>query len=170
MLYEYSHIKVLTHSEKKLPMVGVTVKVRITPISMNWSGECACLYVGRDNFNRGIDSRTNEDREKDVVPVRIQWGLYFKINCIKFCFLCTSEVCFKRTDKLILVTCYKKLVFGCPGDLSLDSNIESKTLNNTFLNIVEISNKLKMNFIKMQNLVVISTQKKDNFKLTGKTS
>ena len=50
--------------------------------------------------------------------------------------------------------------------LRLDSNIESKSTNNTFLNIIEIFNKLskKINIIKPQNLVVTSTSKKGNFK------
>ena len=44
----------------------------------------------------------------------------------------------------------------------LDSNIESKSLNNTYLNIIKILNKLfkKLNIIKSQNLVVKSTLKK----------
>ena len=54
--------------------------------------------------------------------------------------------------------------------LRLDSNIESKSSKNTYLNIVEISNKLfkKMNIKEMQNLVVTSTRKKDHFKFTGR--
>ena len=44
----------------------------------------------------------------------------------------------------------------------LDSNIESKSLNNTYLNIIEIFKKLfkKINIIESQNLVVTSTSKK----------
>ena len=44
----------------------------------------------------------------------------------------------------------------------LDSNIESKSLNNTYLNIIEIFNKLfkKLNIIESQNLVVTSTKAK----------
>ena len=43
-----------------------------------------------------------------------------------------------------------------------DSNIESKSLNNTYLNIIKIFNKLflKMNITEMQNLVVKLTRKK----------
>ena len=54
--------------------------------------------------------------------------------------------------------------------MSLDSNIKSKSLNNTYLKIVEIFNKLfkKMNIIEMQNLVVASSWKKGHFKFMGK--
>ena len=54
--------------------------------------------------------------------------------------------------------------------LRLDSNIELESLNNTYLNIVKIFNKLfqKMNIIEMLNLVATSTRKKGNFKFTGK--
>ena len=50
------------------------------------------------------------------------------------------------------------------------TNIESKSSNNTYWNIIKIFNKLfkKMNIIKMQNLVATSTWKKGNFKFTGK--
>ena len=52
--------------------------------------------------------------------------------------------------------------------MSLDSNIKSKALNNTYLKSVEIFNKLfkKMNIIEIQNLVV--TWKKGHFKFMGK--
>ena len=53
----------------------------------------------------------------------------------------------------------------------LDSNIESKSSNNTYLNIIEIFNKVlkKINIIKLRNLVVTSTsKKKGNFKCIRK--
>ena len=52
----------------------------------------------------------------------------------------------------------------------LDSNIESKSTNNTYLKFIEIFNKIfkKMNIIEMQNLVYTLTQKKGNFNYTGK--
>ena len=54
----------------------------------------------------------------------------------------------------------------------LASNAGSITLNYTYLNIVEIFNKLfkKMNIIEIGNLIVTSTRKKGYFKLTGKIS
>ena len=54
--------------------------------------------------------------------------------------------------------------------MRLDSNIKSKSLNNTYLNIIEIFNKLfkNMNIINMQNLVVTLPRKKGNFKFMGK--
>ena len=44
----------------------------------------------------------------------------------------------------------------------LDSNIESKAINNTYLNIIGIFNKLfkKLNIIESQNLVVTLTKAK----------
>ena len=44
----------------------------------------------------------------------------------------------------------------------LDSKIESKSLNNTYLNIIKIFNKIfkKLNIIESQNLVVTSTKAK----------
>ena len=50
--------------------------------------------------------------------------------------------------------------------MRLDSNIESKSSNNTYLNIMEIFNKLfkKFNIIESRNLVVTSTSKKGVFK------
>ena len=44
----------------------------------------------------------------------------------------------------------------------LDSNIESKSSNNTYLNIIKIFNKLfkKLNIIELRNLVVTSTKAK----------
>ena len=46
-----------------------------------------------------------------------------------------------------------------PVTMRLDSNIESKSSNNTYLNIIEIFNKLfkKLNIIELRNLVVTST-------------
>ena len=46
--------------------------------------------------------------------------------------------------------------------MRLDSNIESKSSNNTYLNIIEIFNKLfeKLNIIELQNLVATSTKAK----------
>ena len=43
--------------------------------------------------------------------------------------------------------------------MRLDSNIESKSSNYTYLNIIEIFNKLykKLNIIEIQNLIVTST-------------
>ena len=43
--------------------------------------------------------------------------------------------------------------------LRLDSNIELKSLNNTYLNIMEIFNKLfkKLNIIESRNLIITST-------------
>ena len=34
-------------------------------------GECVYLYVGQGRDGRGINGRTNDDRGKDVVPVRL---------------------------------------------------------------------------------------------------
>ena len=50
--------------------------------------------------------------------------------------------------------------------MRLDSNIESKSSNNTYFNIMEIFNKLfkKFNIIESRNLVVTSTSKKGVFK------
>ena len=50
--------------------------------------------------------------------------------------------------------------------LRLDSNIISKSLNNTYLNIIKIFNKLfkKINIIESRNLEVTLTSKKGNFK------
>ena len=48
-------------------------------------------------------------------------------------------------------------LFGLSARLTrLDSNIKSKSLNNTYLNIIKIFNKLfkKINIIKSRNLVV----------------
>ena len=52
----------------------------------------------------------------------------------------------------------------------LDSNNKSKSLNNTYLNIIKIFIKLfkKMNTTEMQNLVVTSTQKNGHFKFKRK--
>ena len=52
----------------------------------------------------------------------------------------------------------------------LDSNIESKSTNNTYLNFIEIFYKIfkKMNIIEMQTLVGTLAQKKGNFNYTGK--
>ena len=46
--------------------------------------------------------------------------------------------------------------------MRLGGNIESKSSNNTYLNIIEIFNKLfkKLNIIESQNLVVTLTSKK----------
>ena len=64
---------------------------------------------------------------------------------------------------------YTLLAF-CKKRTRLDSNIESKSSNNTYLNIIEIFNKLfkKLNFIKSWNLVVTSTRKKGHIKFRGK--
>ena len=53
-----------------------------------------------------------------------------------------------------------------PSNLKLDSNIEWAMSNKTYLNIVEIFNKLlkKMNIREMQNLIVTLTRKKGYFK------
>ena len=78
---------------------------------------------------------------------------------------------------MILIRCYnlvssqlmfkfKILIWVKKNNLQLvsrlDSNIESKSLNNTYLNIIEIFNKLlkKLNIIESQNLVVTLTSKK----------
>ena len=44
-------------------------------------------------------------------------------------------------------------------ELRLDSNIESKSWNSTYLNIIEIFNKLlkKLNIIELRNLIITST-------------
>ena len=54
--------------------------------------------------------------------------------------------------------------------MRLDSKFESKSLNNTFLNVIEIFNKLfkKLNIIESRNLVVTATLKKGHIKFTGK--
>ena len=46
--------------------------------------------------------------------------------------------------------------------MRLDTNIESKSLNNTYLNIIKTFNKLfkKLNIIESQNLVVTSIKAK----------
>ena len=51
-------------------------------------------------------------------------------------------------------------------NLRLDSNINSVTLNKTYINIVEIFNKLfkKTNNIKIENLIVSPTQKRGYFR------
>ena len=51
----------------------------------------------------------------------------------------------------------------------LDSNIKSKSLYKTYLNIIKIFNKFfKYLNIESRNLEVTSTWKKGHFKLTGK--
>ena len=54
--------------------------------------------------------------------------------------------------------------------MRLDSKFESKSLNNTFLNVIEIFNKLfkKLNIIESRNLVVTAIKKKGHIKFTGK--
>ena len=46
--------------------------------------------------------------------------------------------------------------------MRLDSNIESKSSNNTYLNIIKIFKKLfkKINIIESQNLIIKSTKEK----------
>ena len=54
--------------------------------------------------------------------------------------------------------------------MRLENKFESKSLNNTFLNVIEIFNKLfkKLNIIESRNLVVTVTKKKGHIKFTGK--
>ena len=49
-----------------LGLVAVGISVDIYAMV----GECVCLYNGRGKAGRGTDSRTNDDRGKDVVPLR----------------------------------------------------------------------------------------------------
>ena len=90
----------------------------------------------------------------------IQWQKECELFQIEYVFFVYFP--WKRKQNLI----FKRL------KMSLDSNIESKSSNNTYLNIVKIFNKLfkKMNIIKMQNLVVTSTRKRVILSLWEKLS
>ena len=60
---------------------------------MNWSGNPISLWTGRGSLIRGINGRTNDDREKDVVPLfefdlvlemAYQCILLYCIKCIRW--------------------------------------------------------------------------------------